>query len=167
MCGRLPAWPTAENIRQLARRGSRCAAPRLNWGVEGRNRPRAVCSGEYTRPPYPLALAGGLAGGHPGISVRESGARSAPGKFWGYSGPKGSKIIGNAAALATKDPYYISLAAVIYKTVNKDFADVLLQSSDEDSDYFKQISASWELGFNDFVLAVGSKNLKEDRKSVV
>ena len=63
--------------------------------------------------------------------------------------------------LATKDPYYISLAAVIYKTVNKDFADVLLQSSDEDSDYFKQISASWELGFNDFVLAVGSKNLKD------
>ncbi len=79
----------------------------------------------------------------------------------GFTDADKNKIIGNAAALATKDPYYISLAAVIYKTVNKDFADVLLQSSDEDSDYFKQISASWELGFNDFVLAVGSKNLKD------
>ena len=79
----------------------------------------------------------------------------------GFTDRENNKIIGNAAALANKDPYYISLAAVIYKTVNKDFADVLLQSSDEESECFKQISASWELGFNDFVLAVGSQDLKD------
>jgi hypothetical protein len=79
----------------------------------------------------------------------------------GFTDLNNDKIIGNGAALATKDPYYISLASVIYKTVNKDFADVLLRSSDEDDPYFKKISASWELGFNDYVLAVGSSNLKD------
>jgi hypothetical protein len=79
----------------------------------------------------------------------------------GFADVDNNKILGNAAALSTKDPYYISLAAVIYKTVNKQFADVLLDSSDEESDCFKKISASWELGFNDFVLALGSKDLKD------
>ena len=79
----------------------------------------------------------------------------------GFTDLNNEKIIGNGAALKNDDPYYISLAAVVYKTVNKDFADVLLQSSDEDSSYFNKISASWELGFNDYVLAVGSKDLKD------
>tara|TARA_A100001201_G_C4093049_1_gene202789 strand:+ start:1370 stop:2950 length:1581 start_codon:yes stop_codon:yes gene_type:complete len=77
----------------------------------------------------------------------------------GFTDLNNDKIIGNGAALKNKDPYYISLAAVVYKTVNKDFADVLLQSSDPESPYHKKISASWELGFNDYVLAVGSKDL--------
>ena len=79
----------------------------------------------------------------------------------GFTDLDNEKIIGNAAAVKTKDPYYISLASVVYKTVNKEFADVLLQSSDEDSNYYKKISASWELGFNDYVLAVGSQDLKD------
>jgi len=79
----------------------------------------------------------------------------------GFTDLNNDKIIGNGAALATKDPYYISLASVIYKTVNKDFAEVLLRSSDEDDPYFKKISASWELGFNDYVIAVGSQDLKD------
>ena len=79
----------------------------------------------------------------------------------GFSDLNENRILENSAALSSKDPYYISLAAVIYKTVNKDFADVLLKSSDEESDYFNKICASWELGFNDFVLAVGSQDLKD------
>jgi hypothetical protein len=79
----------------------------------------------------------------------------------GFTDLNNDKIIGNGAALNLKDPYYISLASVIYKTVNKDFADVLLRSSDENDPYFKKISASWELGFNDYVLALGSQDLKD------
>jgi hypothetical protein len=79
----------------------------------------------------------------------------------GFTDINNEKIIGNGAALDNKDPYYISLASVIYKTVNPEFADVLLQSSDEESQYFNKISASWELGFNDYVIALGSKDLKD------
>jgi len=79
----------------------------------------------------------------------------------GFTDINNEKIIGNGAALDNKDPYYISLASVVYKTVNPEFADVLLQSSDEESQYFNKISASWELGFNDYVIALGSKDLKD------
>ena len=35
------------------------------------------------------------------------------------------------------------------------------QSVEEESDLYHNVSASWEIGFNDFVLAVGSDNLEE------
>ena len=74
----------------------------------------------------------------------------------------GNEKILNTDKLENKvDPFYISLAAVIYKTVNPEFAELLLKASDpEDLDYNK-ISASWELGFNDYNIAVGSQNLSE------
>jgi hypothetical protein len=79
----------------------------------------------------------------------------------GFTDLKNDKIIGNGAALKEKDAYFISLAAVIYKTVNKAFADVLLQSSEEGNSFHNKISASWELGFNEYVLALGSQDLRE------
>lgn len=60
-----------------------------------------------------------------------------------------------------KDPFYISLAAVIYKTVNPEFAELLLKASDPDDMDYNKISASWELGFNDYQIALGSKDLNE------
>ena len=57
--------------------------------------------------------------------------------------------------------FNIALAAVIYKTVNKNFADLVEKSANPDSDAFNFVSASWEIGFNDYMIAVGSKNLEE------
>lgn len=59
------------------------------------------------------------------------------------------------------DPFNISLAAVIYRTVNPTFADMVEMSNDKDSDYYQSVSASWEIGFNDYVIALGSDNLNE------
>ena len=59
------------------------------------------------------------------------------------------------------EPFNIALSSVIYKTVNKDFADLIQQSTDEENSLFNAISASWEIGFNDYLIAVGSKNLKD------
>ena len=61
------------------------------------------------------------------------------------------------------DPFYITLASVVYKTVNPEFAKFLLQTSDEDSEYYKAISASWEIGFNNFNIAItnGSDRLSD------
>lgn len=59
------------------------------------------------------------------------------------------------------DPFNISLAAVIYKTIDKEFFKKLESSTDPDNDLYKRISASWEIGFSQYQIAVGSKNLKE------
>lgn len=59
------------------------------------------------------------------------------------------------------DPFNIALAAVVYKTVDKDFAEALLESNDPDSNLYQKISASWEIGFNDYNIALGSDKLSE------
>lgn len=74
---------------------------------------------------------------------------------------KDNKILTLEEALASKDSYYISLAAVAYKHVNKDFAELLLEASDPEDEEYKTISASWELGFNDYVIAAGSEYLSQ------
>jgi sulfur carrier protein ThiS len=78
-----------------------------------------------------------------------------------FTDMENEKILNTAKLENKEDPFYISLAAVIYKTVNPEFAELLLKASDpEDFDYNK-ISASWELGFNEYNIAVGSQNLSE------
>jgi hypothetical protein len=60
-----------------------------------------------------------------------------------------------------KNPFNIALGAVIYKTVDKDFFDTLRRSTDPKSKTRNTVSASWEVGFSEYKIAVGSKNLKD------
>ena len=71
------------------------------------------------------------------------------------------KILNTDKLEAKTDPFYISLAAVIYKTVHPEFADLLLKASDPEDLNYNKIAASWELGFNEYSIAVGSQNLNE------
>lgn len=57
------------------------------------------------------------------------------------------------------EPFNIALAAVVYKTVNPGFATALEVSQTED--FEETISASWEIGFNDYVIALGGTDLEE------
>lgn len=52
--------------------------------------------------------------------------------------------------------FNISLGAVIYKTVSPEFSDMVLDSSDPESDLYQDVSASWEIGFNEYAIAIGS-----------
>jgi hypothetical protein len=59
------------------------------------------------------------------------------------------------------DPVYLSVAGVIYKTVDKKFTSLMLRNSDAKDSFYNSISASWEIGFSNYYLAVGSQSLKE------
>jgi len=59
------------------------------------------------------------------------------------------------------DVFNIALAAVVYKTVDREFADALIESNNPESNLFERISASWEIGFNEYYVAVGSLDLKQ------
>lgn len=61
----------------------------------------------------------------------------------------------------TDDPFNLSLAAIVWKISNKTFYNFILDSQDEDSEFFKTVSTSWEVGFNSYKLAVGSKDLRK------
>jgi hypothetical protein len=75
-----------------------------------------------------------------------------------------NKILSSEEVLNMIDPFNMSFGGVIYKIVDEDFSDLLVESNDKNNLNYKKISTSWELGFNDFVLAVGkSRNLKDCR----
>ena len=62
-----------------------------------------------------------------------------------------------------KNPFNITLGGVIWKIVDRDLADKIEEANDPTSDNYMTISASWELGFNDFniiVLGDGEKNIE-------
>jgi hypothetical protein len=79
----------------------------------------------------------------------------------GFSKYGTSEILTPDELTGYTDPFNISLGAVVYKFVNKEFANALENSNDMSSEYFNKISTSWELGFNEYNIAVGSRNLKD------
>jgi hypothetical protein len=62
-----------------------------------------------------------------------------------------------------KTPFNITLGGVIWKIVDRDIADQIEESNDPTSQNYMSISASWELGFNDYNIVVlddGEKNIE-------
>ena len=74
-----------------------------------------------------------------------------------------NEIISKEEAINLNKPYNIALSSVIYKTVNPEFSKLIINSVEEDSDLYHKVSASWEIGFNSFKLAVGSEDLSQAR----
>jgi hypothetical protein len=61
----------------------------------------------------------------------------------------------------TNKPFNVVLSGYVWKIVNPEFAQELVKSSDPSSDEYLSVSASWELGFNEFNIAKGNKNLAD------
>jgi len=62
-----------------------------------------------------------------------------------------------------KTPFNITLGGVIWKIVDRDLAERIEESNDPTSENYMSISASWELGFDDYniiVLENGEKNIE-------
>ena len=62
-----------------------------------------------------------------------------------------------------KSPFNVTLGGVIWKVVNNSLVDLIEDSADPTSEFYKKISASWELGFKDYQLAIlpeGEKNIE-------
>jgi hypothetical protein len=79
----------------------------------------------------------------------------------GYSDYGTSKILEEEEIRGSSKPFNIALGAVVYKSANPDFAQALEKSVDEQGPYYNSISTSWEVGFSEFSLAVGSTNIGE------
>ena len=90
---------------------------------------------------------------------------------------KRDKIVGNifAAALTEvdtnrilteeeamqKDLFNISYAAYIWKVANPKLAQFVSMASKEDSQFYNQVSSSFEVGFDEYKIAVGSTTLSQ------
>ena len=81
----------------------------------------------------------------------------------GFSEYGSNKILSPDEAKNRKNPFNIALGAVIYKSVDKNFTDLVEKSLDPKDSAYQKVSASWEVGFSDYVLAVGSTDLESAR----
>jgi hypothetical protein len=81
----------------------------------------------------------------------------------GYSKFGSNELLSQEQVKDTTEPFNIALGAVLYKTINENFTILVEKSLDPDDAAFQKVSASWEVGFNDYVLAVGSDVLSEAR----
>lgn len=64
-------------------------------------------------------------------------------------------------AIAMIDPFNISLGAVVYKEATNQLANLLEAAAEEGGELLTIISTSWEIAFNKFAVAAGSKYLKD------
>lgn len=71
-----------------------------------------------------------------------------------------NKILEASELEDEKGAFNIALGALVYKIVNPTFAK-LLEQSQEEGEFKNIVSASWEIGFNDYVIAVGSDDLSQ------
>ena len=60
-----------------------------------------------------------------------------------------------------KSLFNLSMGAVVYSHLHSMFAESIEESTNSEHENFHMISASWELGFNDYYIASGSRNLNE------
>ena len=69
----------------------------------------------------------------------------------GFSSFESSEILTGEEIEKEKGPFNIALGAVIYKSVNKKFTDLVQKSLDPKDPAYQKVSASWEVGFSDYV----------------
>jgi hypothetical protein len=81
----------------------------------------------------------------------------------GFSEFGSSKILSSEQVKNTRGPFNIALGAVLYKSVNPNFTQLIEKSLDPEDSAYQKVSASWEVGFNDYVLAVGSADLEHSK----
>jgi len=64
-------------------------------------------------------------------------------------------------AVRMDEPFNLSLGGIVYKLIDEEFTDILYNALNSESKSTKVISASWELGFNTFGIAIGGQKLKD------
>jgi hypothetical protein len=73
----------------------------------------------------------------------------------------GSEVIAEEDLKNLADPFNMAYAGVIYRFVCPELAEEILASNDPTSPKYLSVSSSWEVGFNDYKIAVGSRYLKD------
>lgn len=59
------------------------------------------------------------------------------------------------------EPFYLCVGGVIWKTVDPYLTDMLEEANNSNSSFYKEFATSWEIGFDKYSIALGSKKLKD------
>jgi hypothetical protein len=73
----------------------------------------------------------------------------------------GSDILKPEDIKDLSEPFNLAYSAVIYKLLFPELCEAIIESNDPESPNYLSISSSWEVGFENFSIAVGSRYLKD------
>ena len=79
----------------------------------------------------------------------------------GFSKFPDNVVVDPSELEGTTAPFNIALSAIVWKSMDPFFADYVKNSNEEENYCYKDVSTSWEIGFNEYKIAVGSKNLEK------
>lgn len=71
------------------------------------------------------------------------------------------ELISKEEAAEMEDPVNISLGGVIYKYTAPEFAELLSKANDPKDKLYNSVSASWEIGFSKYDIAIGGDSIKD------
>jgi hypothetical protein len=77
----------------------------------------------------------------------------------GFSSYPESEVLSEEQIALMTDPFHITLAALVYKYANPAFAELIMRSTDPHDPLYKKVSASWEIGFASYDIAVGGDTI--------
>ncbi len=78
-----------------------------------------------------------------------------------YSIGAGSEPLTEAEASEMKDPFNIAISGYIWTVVAPGVAEKILECNDPDSPQYLDLSISWEIGFDNYQVAIGPQSLAE------
>lgn len=79
----------------------------------------------------------------------------------GFSTFKDNQLVTADSLAGNNEPHNMAFCGVIWKFVDSYLHDMLEEAADSESYLYRKISASWELGFNEYCIARGSRNLNQ------
>lgn len=80
---------------------------------------------------------------------------------YGFASLEDKKEIKEEDVEGYEDPYYLCMGGVVWKSIDPHLGTLLEECSNENSPMYQEFSTSWELGFNEYSIALGSKKLKD------
>ena len=75
-----------------------------------------------------------------------------------FSSYNNNNLLTNQEVREMNGPFNIALSAVVYRAVNPDFVELLEMAGDPEDPFYQKISTSWEIGFNEYSIAMGGGN---------
>lgn len=79
---------------------------------------------------------------------------------YGFHSFSDKSEISEEEALGTDEPFYMSLGGVVWKIVDK-YTSEAIESQSSNNGHGYTVHASWEVSFSEYVLATGSKKIKD------
>lgn len=77
----------------------------------------------------------------------------------GFSSYPESEVLTEDQIELMDTPFNITLAALVYKYANPAFAELIMRSADPDDPLYKKVSASWEIGYGSYDIALGGDTI--------